>query len=168
MIHLKMFRKCILFPASKHGDFGGDCDVHFIWCRKPETREKAPNSCEEASKHSAKILQLCKLLVAPPKASSVISAKLNEGWILPGSASLHWLQEESGWDSTPDFQSCKYSWDESNPKRLSHKLYQNTRRFREGWENGGSLCILAHRSAHRWWITAGCARGSWSPNLCDS
>lgn len=59
-------------------------------------------------------------------------------------ASLHWLQEESGWDSTPDFQCCKYSWDESNPKRLSHKLYQNTHRFREGLENPESPCILAH------------------------
>lgn len=87
-----------------------------------------------------------------PKTSSAISANLKEGWILPGGVSPHWLQEEPGWDFTPDFQSCKYSWDESN------ELYQNTHRFREGLENRISLCILAHHPAHCWWLTVGCAR----------
>lgn len=96
----------------------------------------------------------------PLKTSSAISANLKEGWFLPGSVCLCWLQEEPGWDSTADFQLCKYSWDESNPKRLSHRLYQNTHRFKEGLENRMPLCILAHHPVHCWWLTAGCARVS--------
>lgn len=48
--------------------------------------------------------------------------------------------------SLAETQSYKYSWDESNPKRLSHKLYQITHRLREGLENptplqlGSALC----------------------------
>lgn len=51
--------------------------------------------------------------------------------------------------SLGETQSYKYNWDESNPKRLSHKLYQITHRFWEGLENGIPHCILAQHSAHR-------------------
>jgi len=74
MIHLKMFRKCILFPESKNSHFGRECDVCFIWCRKPGTQEKPPSPIQ-------KYFSVANFWLhhQSPKTSSIISANLEEG-----------------------------------------------------------------------------------------
>lgn len=59
MIHLKVFRKCVLFLETKSSHFGAHRDVRFTAGRKPLRKPpNLPNSGTEASKSKSEILQL--------------------------------------------------------------------------------------------------------------
>lgn len=145
---LENIHKVHSVPWESEQAFRADCDVHSVQREAFRKTSNLLNSCTEASKSNSEKTQFCE--------HSCITSYQRQpygGMNPPLVACLPSLQEELGFDSTSNFQPCKYSCDESYPQWLSHKLSQNTHRSREGLETWISPCVVASCSVpmtHCW------------------